>query len=653
MNMTARIQELEEQIRYHSDLYFNEHAPVITDAEFDALVDELAALDPTNAVLDEVGAIPSYGRKTTHATPMGSLEKTKTADGVDEWARKYTTRTDQVPQLVLFPKMDGVALRLNYEDGRLVEAATRGNHFIGQDVTDNVRAMACIPNALPTKVTCEVRGEGFMRKSVFNRLNDALRREGKNPFANPRNAASGSICCQDPKETASRELDFRWYDVISDTDFVEPSERRKLAWGAVNLPGLKPVYAEWISVEEFAAKAVYREARRPDLDFEIDGLVVALVSLDDQEDAGWTGGHPNGKLAFKFKPEQAKTIVRAIDVQVGRTGVLTPMCRVEPVYLAGSTISNITLHNMARVRELNIDVGDEILIEKGGDIIPGVVRVTNRHDRPETYWLPPEQCPSCGSPACLRENEVHLWCFNPACPGKLEARVEHWLKTQEILGIGLAAIKALCGAGLVSDISDLYYLSAEKASRALSGQTISVRLVESILEKNQIPLWQFIAGLGISNVGPATAKTLAKEYKTLDTIVALKDVYGTDADGYARLCALGDIGSITANNITKGVRVFEATIDAIRQVVEVQDVVEATGPLAGKSFLVTGTLSLPRKKIQAKIEREGGQVKGSVSKTLDFLVVGEKPGSKLTKAQNLGIKVLTEEELREMIVRQD
>ena len=654
MDTMTRTQELEEQIRYHSDLYFNQNAPEITDAEFDALVDELQAIDPTSVVLADVGAIPSYGRKVTHETPMGSLNKVKRAQDVRLWARAHSEEAGGNPQLVLSPKMDGLALRLNYVEGRLVEAATRGNHLVGMAVTDNVRAMGCIPNTLPSKLTCEVRGEGFMRKSVFKRLNDQLRREGKKPFVNPRNAASGSICCQDPKETASRELDFRWYDVkCDDMDLLEDNECQKFAWGVINLPGLEPVETDLIYLDEFPAKAMEWEANRPDLDFEIDGLVTSLFSLKDQDDSGWTSGHPNGKLAFKFKPEQAKTIVLRIDVQVGRTGVLTPICRVKPVYVAGSTVSNITLHNYGRVKELNINVGDEVILEKAGDIIPQLIRVTDRHGRPETPWLPPECCPSCGGPACLRDGEVHLLCVNPACPGKLEARVEHWLKTLEVLGIGPAAIKALCSSGLVKDLSDLYYLSVEKVSLVLGGQTLPARLVESILQRNNIPLWQFVCALGIPGIGVTTSKVLAKEYKTLDSIIELGELCGKDADGYARLCALDKIGSLTASKLTRALLSLRPTIDAIRRAIEIEDVQESSGSLSGRTFCMTGSLpsGIKRAEMTKMIEAAGGEYKSSVGKGLDYLIIADPASTsgKAVKARSLGTKCISEEQLMEMM----
>jgi len=372
MDTQDRIRELEEQIRYHSDLYFNQSRPEITDSEFDALVSELRLLSPESAALGEVGSVPTYGQKVKHSSIMGSLDKTKEPTEVERWARTYTRNTSITPKLVVMPKMDGLAVRIGYVKGKLVEAATRGNGEVGMNITDNIRAMKVIPNSLASEFTGEVRGEIFMPRSVFAVLNDRLRNSGEKTFANPRNAASGSLTCQDPQATASRDLDFSWYDVICDEEF--PTEREKRLWGALNLPGLNPVEMQTIEVDRFAAVALEWESKRTSLNYEIDGLVVALVSIEDQREAGWSGRCPRGKLAYKFKPEQKTAKVLGIDFQVGRTGRLTPVCRIEPTYIAGSTVSNITLHNVARLRELQLDIGDMVLFEKCGDIIPGIIR---------------------------------------------------------------------------------------------------------------------------------------------------------------------------------------------------------------------------------------------------------------------------------------
>lgn len=650
MDVQERVRELEELIRYHSDLYFNKNNPEITDAEFDVLVDELRALEPDSAVLGEVGSVPSYGKKVKHTSVMGSLNKTKIPQEVVKFAEEGSSKKD--PVAIISPKMDGLAVRLNYKDGRLVEAATRGNGEVGQDVTDNVRAIKDIPKAMTSKVTCEVRGEVFMPRSVFEKLNKQLRARGEKPFANPRNAASGSLTCEDPKVTASRELSFLWYDVIPENPdyLLVRNEQQKKAWGVVNLDGLQPVPSDAIPVSQFESLALEWEAKRASLDYEIDGLVISLESLDDQDRLGWSGNCPNGKIAFKFKPQQATAPVRMIDYQVGRTGKLTPVCRIQPTYLAGSTISNIGLHNYGIVRELGLCIGDEILIEKAGDIIPQVVRVVDKHGRIESlHQAPPQTCPSCGEPVRLDAKEVNLWCVNPACPGKLEARIEHYLKTLEVLGVGPATIHSLCSAGMVKDVDDLYYLKVNSVANVLGGETMAKNVVEAILGRNQIPLWMFLDSFGIPGCGTTTSKILAKRYKTWPEIKMLVVRPGTSAE----LAMLENIGVLTANNILNGLRLLIAVMDRVAECVEIADAKDQTGPLKGMSFCMTGALpsGTKREVMAKKIEAAGGEVKSSVGKGLTYLVMAD-PNSTSGKAKSaraLGVKCIGEDELMKMM----
>lgn len=643
MSTAERIQELEEQVRYHSDLYFNQSAPEITDAEFDALVAELQQLAPDSAVLSEVGAVPSYGQKVKHSSLMGSLDKTKEASAVEQWARTHTSDTSKKPCVVVTPKMDGLAVRLNYDNGRLVEAATRGNGEVGQNITDNVRAMPSIPNAIPCQEPVEVRGEVFMPRSAFETVNERMRAAGERTFANPRNAASGSLTCQDPSVTASRMLDFAWYDVKG-MDFATERERR--LWGATNLTGLKPVEMEVVEVDRFAAVALKWEKERPSLDYEIDGLVISLLTTEDQEQAGWSGRCPRGKLAFKFKPEQKTAIVTGVRFQVGRTGKLTPVCEIEPTYIAGSTVSNLTLHNYGRLVELGLAIGDEILFEKAGDIIPQVIRVTQKGSS-IVHLEAPTHCPSCGDE--VNVGETHVLCENPACPAKLEERVLHWLKRLEILGIGPAAVKALCTSGLVKDIADLYFLTPTNVSTCITGDTMPGRIVELILEKNEIPLWQFLSALGIHNLGRTTSKLVAKEFKSLENIHEA----GLDDQLHQRLCGLDKVGDTVATDIVNGLKHMWPTIDRVTECIDVLDVEDASGPLVGKSFCMTGALpsGTKRDEMSKRIEAAGGEVKSSVGKGLDYLVMADPTSnsSKAVKARKLGTKCISEEQLLEMM----
>lgn len=362
---SQQVLELETEVRRNAALYFN-NTPEITDAEFDAMVDELRNLDPDSEVLNEVGAMPSYGKKVAHPSVMGSLDKATTIDEILAWHKKYGPRTRM---LSVTPKIDGIAVRLVYKDGVLVESATRGDGKIGMDVTDNIRAIKSIPKFVKG-FSGEVRGEIYMKRSVFDRLQSVA---GTKSFANPRNAAGGSLMAKDPAITAERDLSLLVYDMPISKHFNLESE--KYAYMVMTLgKHFDIVEMQMVNADRFAAAAAHWDLRRPNLDFQIDGLVAALDYLHDQTEAGWNGNKPRGKIAFKFKPAQARARVVGIDWEVGRTGRLTPMCRIEPTQLDGSTISNITLHNAKRVRDLRLDIGDYVLFCKAGDIIPAIIR---------------------------------------------------------------------------------------------------------------------------------------------------------------------------------------------------------------------------------------------------------------------------------------
>ena len=638
-----RIRELETLIRYHSDLYYNQHRPEITDAEYDALVDELKVLDPTNMVLQDAGAIPSYGRKVEHGSLMGSLDKVTTVDEITRWAGKYGIKSDQ--QIAITPKIDGVAVRLNYEDGKLVEAATRGDGNIGQDVTDNVREIRGIPKNVPgLSGKVEVRGEICIFKDDFEALKDSGLE-----FANPRNAASGSLMAKDPKVTGQRRLQLIVYDVLVDgVEFATESD--KYAWMVANLKDFFVVEMAKLEVSRFQEAAIAWEVRRINLQYEIDGLVVALNSVRDQQDAGWNGKRPRGKMAFKFKPEQKTAKVMTIDWQVGRTGRLTPVARIEPTLIAGSTVSNVTLHNYARLQELGLALGDVVLIEKAGDIIPQVVsKVKDGENRVTPYTaVICELCPSCGQPVELDEKEVNLWCQNTNCPAKLEARIEHWLKTLDVLGVGPATVAGLCKEKYITDIADLYYLTPDKVRVVTGGERAADNVLQSILGKNKVPLAVFLDGLGIDGLGTTTSKAIAKKYKTLEAVcgdIANNASVMTMQD----LMEIEGIGGTTARKILDGLRDMLPTIDRLRECIDILPVEENTGNLTGKKLVITGTLSKPRKEFEKIIELNGGELQSSVSKTTNYLVVGEDAGSKLDKAKKLGVKVITEDELLNII----
>ena len=525
--------------------------------------------------------------------------------------------------------------RVNYH-GDLMEAATRGDGNIGQDVTDNVRAIQSIPKTISLRSKMEVRGEVMMFRSVFKKLADS----GQRVFANPRNAGSGSLMNQDPKVTGSRDLNFMVYDIFSSERFSTESEKR--AWMVINLPEFKMVDMQVIDISQFEALALEWESKRPKLDYEIDGLVIALDSIEAQEDAGWDGKRPRGKVAFKFRPEQVVTKCLERDYQVGRTGKLTPMARVAPVLLAGSTISNITLHNQANVIKLDIQAGDDILIEKAGDIIPQVVRVVNR---PEDRILEDTSkivCPSCGGQVEMDENGVSLWCHNIDCPAQFERLVLHWIQTVSIMGVGAGIVSELCRQSLVNDISDLYYLTDQQLRVVTGGESSARKAKEAILGKSEIPLAVFLDALGIDGLGTSTSKDVAKKFQTLANVrIATQD----------ELECISGIGELTADKIVVGLMKLSDTIDKLIKAVDVMDQFQKQGNLTGMSFVLTGAMSKPRKEIEVAIEKAGGENKGSVSKGVTFLVQSDpaSTSSKTEKANKCGTRIISEDALWSMI----
>jgi DNA ligase (NAD+) len=639
-----RIQELEGLVRYHADLYYNQSKPEIADAEYDSLVDELKNLDPTNPVLQEVGAVPSYGRKVRHSQVMGSLDKETTLTGIDKWYNSHAAKSDG---FIVTPKIDGLSVRILYRNGKLVEAASRGDGLVGQDLSDNIRAIQSIPKYVLTLASypeVEVRGEIYMSKSAFN----SLREQGAVEFANPRNAASGSLMAKDPAITASRGLSLFVYDVILFSRQFD-TEKDKRVWMTTNLTGFDIVEAQAVFLKDFQPLANSWEVRRLKLDYEIDGLVLALNSIQDQEEAGWNGKRPRGKLAYKFRPEQKTTRVLQIDWQVGRTGRLTPMARIEPTLVSGSTLSNITLHNAANVRTMDVAAGDDVLVCKAGEIIPQIIQTVDRTNRNGPTILTHVPCPSCGQLADYDKDDekmVNLWCRNPICPAQLERRVLHYVKTLDIMDVGIGTISGLCGNGFIKDVPDLYELTLDQIKEVTGGQQAAENVLTAILGKNKIPLAVFLDALGIDGLGTTTSRDVANKFKKFQWF------RGTVPSGVLRPQDFTDIEGIadlTATKIITGLTAMWPMIERLTQVIDVLDVQEATGKLAGKTFLISGTLSKPRKAFEKLICEHGGTVASGVSKNLGYLIVGDDPGSKVDKAKKLGITMLNEQQLMEMI----
>jgi len=637
----ARAQILSQQVAYHNELYFAKNEPEITDAEFDALVRELKALDPQNPVLFEIGGTSFGNKKVKHPTIMGSQAKCHSADEVREWMASMPEGSEFVVML----KIDGLACRCEYENGELVVAATRGKSGLeGEDVTANVRAAA--PEVCELgDFTGELRGEIHMTRQRFKEL---LENPEIRDFANPRNAAAGTLGQKEAEEAAKRGLDLMVYDIRPDgVPLEKPSmipeyatKNLHLASGfCVNVMPVTPDTVDKLLEEVTAA--------RPNLEIPIDGLVFSVDDAATIEELGYNGKCPRAQIAYKFPAQQAETKLKDIIWQVGRTGRLTPVAKLEPVELDGSTVSSPTLHNVANIRDKDIEIGDTVTIEKAGDIIPQVVRVSEKGSgHGAGNWREavsyPVVCPCCGNPTEEDENGVNVWCVNPSCSAQFEEKVLHWIRTLDLKGVGDGNVAALREAGMLDSLPDLYRLSAEDVQKVTGGERSAEIIVEAINSKKSVPLATFIAALGIHMLGNTFGKELAKRYKTLDAVRALS---------YEELVAIEGIGERKASTFVKGFENLSDTIDELLTVLEVEDVMEKTGVLTGKSFCITGSLSQPKKKVYAMIEDAGGEAWTSVKKGLTYLIQADpsSKSNKTQKAEKLGVEVIGEEQLMEMI----
>jgi DNA ligase (NAD+) len=630
--MNPRIQELAELVRYHADLYYNQGKPELSDAEFDALLDEMKKLDPENACLAEIGANPTYGKKVKHATLMGSLDKAKTWAEVQKWYGEV----GQGKRLIGAPKIDGLAVKLVYSKGKLVQAATRGDGMEGQDVTANANYMKSIPKDLGNDFSGELRGEVYMKKSVWEKLGEG---------ANPRNAAAGALMQKDAKVTGERNLDFYCYDAI----FADPSkkmfgtESAKLAF-ITSLTGIMAVPFETYGIMAPVLQATlveWENTKRQRLDYEIDGYVLSIDDLAIQDEAGWSGKCPKGKVAFKFKPEQMPAEIVRVEWFVGRLGKITPVAVITPTRLAGTTVENVTLHNLANVKALDLHLGDKVLVEKCGDVIPGLVRVLEKTKATSPEDVVPDRCPTCKGPVVVDKQGVNLWCENPACPAKRIRQVLHYLESLNILGIGEGIAEKLCQSGMVTKLADLYFLDQTKLVPVLGGARIAEKTYLAVMEKNEIELAAFLDALGIDGLGTTTGKQFAKHFKTLDAVRAAT----TD-----EFTALEGIGLATAQKIVEGLALMRLEINELLKAIEVKEVVVRTGALSGMSFCLTGAMSRLRSAIEKDIEAAGGEIK-SCGRGLGFLVQADanSTSSKSEKAKRMGVKIISEVELNKMM----
>ena len=651
-----RILELRKTLEYHAKLYYIQDAPEISDYEYDKLFYELVDLETLYPEFDSPdsptkrvgGAALDKFEKVTHAVRMGSLADVFSHAEVEDFVRKTELSLGHAVRYSVEPKIDGLSVSLEYRDGRLIVGSTRGDGVVGEDVTENLKTIKTIPLSLLEKLPLlEVRGEVYMPRRSFEALNRSREEAGEALFANPRNAAAGSLRQLDSKVTAGRGLDILVFNVQRIEGKTFTSHTEELAYLESQGFHVIPHRRTAESAGDILGHIEKLGTLRDSLAFDIDGVVIKADDLHERVEIGENTSTPKWAVAYKFPPERKATRLVDITVQVGRTGVLTPRAVLEPVRLAGTTVSAATLHNIDFIRERDIRIGDTVYVQKAGDIIPEVVSVEQK-ERPADAvpYEMPHLCPSCGEPV-VRDDEAATRCTNANCPAQLERSITHFASrdAMDIDGMGPAVVRLLLKENLVANVSDIYHLRAESL-RELErmGDKSAANLVAAIERSKSAGLDRLIYALGIRNVGEKAAKALASHFGSIDALAAAKK---------EELVAIDDFGEITADCV---VEYFShpqtaAFIEELKTcgVVTTYTVEKSDAIFAGMTFVLTGTLpTLSRDEATAIIERHGGKAASSVSAKTTYVVAGEKAGSKLTKAESLGIPVIDEDALLTM-----
>lgn len=652
---------LREKIEYHNYRYYVLDDPVISDAEYDRLMRELQTLErefpeliTPDSPTQRVGGEPRPGFTTVrHFTPMLSLANAFDEESLRDFDRRVRELVGGEPvEYVVEPKIDGLAVSLYYENGLLVWGATRGDGEVGEDITPNLKTIRSIPLRLRASGVrrVEVRGEAYMPKAAFAELNAAREEAGEPAFANPRNAAAGSLRQLDPRVTAARQLNIYVYGLGLVEGPVPATHADALAWLREAGFRVNPGHRVCDSIEEVLAYCREWEGKRFDLPYVIDGMVIKVNSLDQQRRLGATLKSPRWAVAFKFPPEQAVTVIEDIIVRVGRTGVLTPTALFRPVRLAGTTVSRATLHNEDLIREKDVRIGDHVVVQKAGDVIPEVVRVLpERRTGGERPYTLPRRCPACGASTVRLEGEVAWRCPNMACPAQLHERLIHFASrnAMDIAGLGPKIIAQLLNRGLVRSAADLYNLRYEDlVGLERLGPKSAQNLLRAIAESKDRPLAQLIFGLGIRHVGERAARVLAERFGSLKNLMAASEEELQEIPEIGPKIAASVVAFFAAEENREIVRRLEQAGVRTREEVRVSGDL----PLAGKTFVLTGALErFTRQEAERLIAELGGRVASSVSRKTDYVVVGENPGSKLTRAVALGIPLLNEEEFLALV----
>ena len=656
-----RIEELRKETAYHAKKYYDDDEPEISDFEYDMLMVELRNLEKEfpefiskDSLTQKVGGTVKEGfEKVEHEVPLQSLQDIFSFEELyafDSRMKKAQEEFDRELKYVVETKIDGLSVSLEYVKGEFVRGATRGNGLIGEDITDNLKTIKNIPKKLKEPITITVRGEVFIGKEEFDKLNEEREILEEPLFANARNAAAGSLRQLDSKIAASRPLDIYIFNVQKSNDIEFSSHYESLLYLEKLGFNVNPVKVLCNNIDEVIKEIENIGEKREQLSFGIDGAVIKVDNLPFREEIGTTFKTPKWAIAYKYPPEQKETILKEIVCQVGRTGAITPMAILEPVKVAGSTISKTTLHNEDFIKEKDLKIGDHVIIQKAGDVIPEVVKsIKEKRTGEEKEFSMPTKCPVCGADTVREDGEAVWRCIGIECSARNLRNLVHFASKEgmDIAGLGYSIIEQLIDKNLIKNISDIYYLNLEDiASLKKDGNKFAQNLINAIEKSKSNDLDKLICALGIRHVGNKTAKILARNFKSLDNLMQAS---------VEEISSINEIGEIMAKSIydffqqeqTKDLidKLKESGVNTQYLVNEVSD-----NRFEGMSFVLTGKLEkYTRDEASDIIEKLGGKTSGSVSKKTDYVLAGEDAGSKLTKAESLGVKVITEDEFEEMI----
>lgn len=656
-----RIKELRATLEYHAKKYYDEDKPEITDYEYDMMMNELKSLEKQfpelidkESLTQKVGGHVKEGfKQVEHEVPLQSLQDVFSYDELrdfDDRVKKQLHDGGTNLKYVVETKIDGLSMAIEYKDGKFVRAATRGNGLIGEDVSANALTIKSIPKELKEPINIIVRGEVFIGSKEFEKLNEEREVLGQSLFANARNAAAGSLRQLDSKITKTRPLDIFIFNVQKLENNPFNSHYEQLNYLDKLGFNVNPVRILCNNIDEAIDAITKIGEDRENLSFGIDGAVIKVDNLDYREELGTTFKTPRWAIAYKYPPEQKETLLKDIICQVGRTGAITPMAILEPVKVAGSTISKTTLHNEDFIKEKDLKIGDRVIIQKAGDVIPEVVEaVKSKRTGEEKEFIMPKVCPVCGAPTIREDGEAVTRCTGIECSAKALRNIVHFASKEgmEIDGLGYSIIEQLLDRKLINNIADIYSLKLEDvASLKKNGKKFAQNLIDAIEKSKSNDLFKLITGLGIRHIGAKSAKNLARKFRTMNNLMNAS---------IEELSVQNDVGEITAKSIYEFFR-EEQSIDLINKLklagVNMESLEEENtdNRFEGKTFVLTGALSkYSRDEASDIIEKLGGKTSGSVSKKTSYVLAGEDAGSKLTKAQNLGVTVITEEEFEEMI----